>query len=264
MVGDNKVQPNLLLKTIVTACALVVTATHIWVPSINVDAITVALLMVAALPWLQPIFKSIKLPGGFEITLHELKQEVANAAGAAQSAERKADLAMSGLATGQPDPAMPEAVKGQPDRLTRLADEYEDIRAKQAAGPARTQAMTNVVRQMMALAHTVASDELPRLLRETRRGRRLEAYVALYARPDPVHLKELVHSVTRIEDKPFGQYWGLQAIGRNIGSNVAGDDIDRLVGSLRDYAERVPKGSDREYEVGKLLAQLSVRDGGSS
>jgi hypothetical protein len=251
-------QPYAGLKALVTAAALVVAAVHIWVPSTTVDAITLALFVVAVIPWLQPIFKTIKLPGGFELTLQELKQEVKNATGAAQSAERKADLAVSGLtaqATGQPDRGV-ESVPEQ--RMAELSQAYEDIRSKQTAGPTRTQAMTEVIRKMIELAGSLTNFDVDAKLRSTARGQRLAAYAYLYAKPNPTHLAELVQSVTVLEDKPFGQYWGLQAIGLNVGDLKGRSVPEPVVRDLVAYAKRIPGGTDRDYELRRILSRLGL------
>lgn len=48
-------------------------------PNINIDAITLSLLAVAAIPWLVPLFKSGELPGGLKLEFQDL-----------QTAERRA------------------------------------------------------------------------------------------------------------------------------------------------------------------------------
>lgn len=151
-------QPYPILKAIITAGALAVAAMHIFVPSVKIDGITVLLLAAAALPGLQPIFRSVKLPGGVEIVLQELKQEIEDASGAAQSAQRKADLAVSGI--------------------------------------------------------------------------------------------------TALEDTPFGQYWGLQAVGRNLGARTGDRTSKDLYRDLTAFADRIPRGSDRDYEVRKIITQM--------
>jgi len=52
-------------------------------PSIKVDSITLGLLVVAVLPWLAPIFKTVELPGGMKFELQDFKEieEKANKAG---------------------------------------------------------------------------------------------------------------------------------------------------------------------------------------
>ena len=251
-------QPYSGLKAVVTASALIVAGIHIWVPSITVDAITLALFVVTLVPWLQPIFKTIKLPGGFELTLQELKQEVKNATGAAQSAERKADLAVSGLttvATGQRELGVE---RGPEERLTKLAETYEEIRNNQTAGPTRTQAMTDVVRKMIELAASLPNFDVASRLRSTAKGQRLAAYAYLYAKPNPTLLAELVLSVTTLEDKPFGQYWGLQAIGLNVGDVGAKSIPDSVARDLIAYSTRVPSGTDRDYELRRILSRIGL------
>lgn len=61
------------LKLVVSAVALVVAAVHVWLPELAIDAITVALLVCAALPWLAPLVKSVELPGGVKVELAEVK-----------------------------------------------------------------------------------------------------------------------------------------------------------------------------------------------
>jgi len=251
-------QPYAGLKAVVTTLAVVVACIHIWLPSVTVDAITLTLLVVAVLPWLQPIFKTIKLPGGFEVTLQELKQEVKNATGAAQSAERKADLAVSGLTTvvsGQRELGMERAPE---ERLAKLAETYEDVRNKQTAGPMRTQAMTDVVRKMIELASSLPNLDVASRLRSTASGQRLAAYAFLYAKPNPTCLAELVLSVTTLENKPFGQYWGLQAISLNVGDIDAKSVPDSVARDLIAYSTRVPSGTDRDYELRRILSRIGL------
>lgn len=251
-------QPYVGLKALITAVAVIVAAVHIWVPSITVDAITLALLVVAVVPWLQPIFKTIKLPGGIELTLQELKQDVKNATGAAQSAERKADLAVSGL-TGQAAGHTDSRIESEPaQRVTDLARRYEQIRDEQTSGPKRTQAMTEVVRQMIAVAGELENFDVVAKLRSSARGDRLAAYAYLYARPEPARLAELVHSVTVLEDKPFGQYWGLQAIGLNLGDRTGASLPGPVRSELESFARRIQPGTDRDYELRKILVRLDL------
>ena len=249
-------QPYIGLKAAVTIGALAVAVVHTWLPSVRIDAITVALLAAAVLPWLQPIFKSVKLPGGIELVLQELEQEVKDATGAAKSAERKADLAVSGIATNHSEirALQPEAAANE--RLIALTREYVEIRKTQPSGSARTQAMTAIVRAMIDLALSVPNLDVLPLLRSSDAGQRLASYAYLYAAPDARHLAALVSSVTTLEDKPFGQYWGLQAIGHNFGSRLEKDVVDSVLRDLTAFVERVPRGSDRDYEARKLLTQM--------
>ena len=83
---------------------------------------------------------------------------------------------------------------------------------------------------------------------------RLSGYAYLYARPDTQKLPALVESVTN-EDRPFGQYWGLQSIAHVLPQAVP-HVPSSVKAKLRAFAADVPPGSDRDYEVRKLLRQL--------
>jgi hypothetical protein len=50
---------------------------------VRIDAITLALLVIAAIPWLRPLFKSLELPGGLKVEFQDVKNvtERADAAG---------------------------------------------------------------------------------------------------------------------------------------------------------------------------------------
>jgi hypothetical protein len=51
----------------ITATAVVAGLAHILWPTLTIDSITVALIIVAVAPWLAPIFKSLEMPGGFKV-----------------------------------------------------------------------------------------------------------------------------------------------------------------------------------------------------
>ncbi len=249
-------RPLWLLRTGITIIALVVAGVHVF-SSIKIDAITLALLMVAALPWLQSIFKSVELPGGFKLELQQLQEEVKDAAGAAQSAERKADLAVAS-SSGH---ARVESLQAAPElqaQLELLARDYDTIRRTEPSGSARTRAMTEVVIKMIDLARLGSINLFP-LLRSEDGGSRLAAYAYLYARPHPEHLAVLVASVTSLEDKPFGQYWGILAIGRVVGCQTASDISATVLVDLHSFAERIPRGTDRDHELRKILAEIERR-----
>ena len=63
-----------ILKAAVSVIALVVVVLHLFVPSISVDAVTVTLLIAAAIPWLSSIFRTIELPGGWKVEFQDLSR----------------------------------------------------------------------------------------------------------------------------------------------------------------------------------------------
>jgi hypothetical protein len=84
------VRPPLDLRRGVSIGALVIAGLHLWRPDWKIDSITVVLLIIAVLPWTQPLIKNIESLG-VKLELQDLKNEVDNAKGAAASAERKAE-----------------------------------------------------------------------------------------------------------------------------------------------------------------------------
>ena len=58
--------------------ALILAFLHLFSPNINIDGMTLGLLIVAMLPWLGPIFKSIELPGGIKLELREEIRQLDN------------------------------------------------------------------------------------------------------------------------------------------------------------------------------------------
>lgn len=258
--GDRRAGTNrtLSLRIGVTLAALALAALHLWHPELQIDSITVALMVIALLPWAQPLIKSVELLG-VKLELQDLKNEVADAKGAAASAQRKADFLTAPVPTTSS--SAPSEIPTSTDvAYAQLMRDYENIRSVQSPGPGRTEAMTAVVRQMTELAPSLQSFDVAAALVSHERGQRLGAYAYLYARPDARYIEPLVASVTKIEDKPFGQYWGLQAISRilTVSQGVVVSEDARL--QLRQYAARVPRGTDRDYEIRKILNYLGVRE----
>jgi hypothetical protein len=64
------------VSVIITVAALALAAVHIIVPNANIDAITLTLLVIAVVPWLAPILKTVELPGGWKFEFRELKEKV--------------------------------------------------------------------------------------------------------------------------------------------------------------------------------------------
>lgn len=246
-----------ILKICVTVGALVLAVVHRWVPFI-LDAPTIVLLVIALLPWLQPLVKSVELLG-VKLELQDLQDKVAAATGAAESAKQKAFFAQSASESpisGTPR-HLPLTGDASEDSLQALADKYDDIRDTQSPGDARTLAMTTVVHKIIELAPHSQGFNLTSALVEKKRGVRLVAYAILYAVPTRALLEALVRSVTTIEDKPFGQYWGLQAIARVIDIVPSISKLpSQVITQLREFGTRIPRGTDRDYELRQVLEAL--------
>jgi len=246
-----------IISVTITLLALAIAFIHVILPDLKIDGVTLGLLVLAVIPWLAPLFKKIKLPGGWEIEYQEVKKMAEDAQGAAQSASNKAELAISG-ASYRPTADSNQAVLSSDVLVEKLAQEYNHIRATQKSGSHRTSEMTAIVSKMITLAPELDNIDLQATLNDADSGKRLIGYAFLYKIPNFNFINEIVRSVTQIEDKPFGQYWGLQAIGKTL-EGRGGDDVPmELVSSLENFKNRLRKGTDRYYEISKILRDLGA------
>jgi hypothetical protein len=277
----------IILSAIITLVALIAAVAHLLRPDLSIDGVTLGLLVLAILPWLAPFVKSLELPGGWKIEFQELKKATEEARSAAASAQRKAefveDLTLAGQASqSAPAPQPPRApaaeraptgdeaeshrrMRGAPEAeapapidpaLARLVERYNGIRQSQRPGPSRTSAMTAVVRDMIGLAARLDGFDASAALSAQDGGTRLAAYAFLYARPAMKHLEHLVDCVTDREDQNFGVYWGIQALGKNLKAE-AGDALPHgVIRKLQQFLKTLPSGSDRHYELSRLLREL--------
>jgi len=71
------------LRIAVTVIALAFAGGHVLWPAVTFDSATVALLGIAALPWLAPLVKSVEVPGVGKVELRELEKATADAENAA-------------------------------------------------------------------------------------------------------------------------------------------------------------------------------------
>jgi hypothetical protein len=95
-------RPHYVAITI-TTIAVLLAAAHMMQPDIKVDTAVLVLAIIAATPWLAPFVKSIKLPGGVEVELQEMKQEVQVLGKRVQEAER---IAIAGAVSADLSHAM--------------------------------------------------------------------------------------------------------------------------------------------------------------
>lgn len=62
------------IKFIISIVAAFVAFAHLIFPKVNIDIITVTLIALAIIPWLEPLFKSVELPGGVKLEFQELEK----------------------------------------------------------------------------------------------------------------------------------------------------------------------------------------------
>ncbi|MFG1807422.1 hypothetical protein [Streptomyces sp. NPDC049040] len=220
---------------------------HVVWPHLKIDLISVGLLVVGVLPWLDGLFKSIQTPfGGVEY--RDMERRLDELTGETQSARRIAE-------TGEARELARQDARfaGSAESLAELAAEYDRTRADMSPGDARTNAMTTLVGRMISAVESGEEADVRDFLGSGRRGLRLVAYVSLYVRPDTAMLIPLVDSLIDLEDKPFGQYWALRSLRRVIASG--GHDLmdNNTLRRLRNLYRGLPSGSDRGYELGRIL-----------
>lgn len=245
-----------ILRITVTIGALLVAFARLVWPDLKIDIVTLGLIALAILPWVAPLIKSIEIPGVGKVELREMQRHVEEAKGAAENAARQSELALAAL---EPS-AAPRVLESMPgsveDDLWSLASGYNHIRATQRSGNTRTSAMTSIVSRMIELAPRLSGFDARTALTESDAGKRLAAYAYLYSRPDTELLNPLVETVTEIENQPFGQYWGLQAISVLLGQTNEDDIPMGAVRKLERFSDSLPRGSDRGYVLGRILRDL--------
>jgi hypothetical protein len=251
----NEMWHPLYLRVVLTLAAIAVAVGHAAWPNLRIDGVTLGLIGLAALPWLAPIIKSVELPGVGKIELQEVRAEVEELRGQTASASQKADTALVTNSSARPDNVRAREDDLSEQQFLALAAKYDEIRKTQKPGGLRTGAMTEVVGAMIALAPFIPKATVIPLLTEEDDGKRLSAYAYIYARPEPQLLSELVASVADRETKPFGQYWGIQAIGRVIQTKPGSIDAQTR-NSLRSFLTRLKKGTDRYYELSTIIKSL--------
>lgn len=66
--------PKKRIKLIISIGATLVAAAHLIFPKVSIDIITVVLIALAIIPWLETLFKSVELPGGVKLEFQELEK----------------------------------------------------------------------------------------------------------------------------------------------------------------------------------------------
>jgi hypothetical protein len=257
------------LRILITIAALLFAAGHIIWPDLKIDGVLLILLVVSLVPWLGSIFKSIELPGLFKGEYQELRNDVeelkgatSEARGAASSAQQKAELAFasSEIEASHQGPAD----KGKPSRtpgefLAELVRRYNDL---QKVRPSDTQrsASNRIVLQMISLAPRLGSFDWMQALQSSDPGTRLAGFAYLYARPDSGSLMPVVQSLV-LEYDAFRQYWAIQALRRIL--SVSSQDAARAAERpLRGFLQQLQPGTDRHYELTRLLKDLETLTAG--
>jgi hypothetical protein len=94
------------IRQVVTVGALALALVHILFPDLAIDAIALVLVVVAVVPWIAPLFKSLQFPGGWKVEFQELQKVAAKAddAGLLSRAEAAPPSEYAFLSVAERDP----------------------------------------------------------------------------------------------------------------------------------------------------------------
>ena len=76
---SNKMIAKRRIQIFITTLAILVGIGHLLFPDLKIDAIFLTLIIVAIIPWLEPLLKSVELPGGLKVEFQDLKKLEDNA-----------------------------------------------------------------------------------------------------------------------------------------------------------------------------------------
>lgn len=68
--------PMKRLRQIISLGALLFVLAHLFWPVLKIDSITVCLIVIAILPWISPLVKSLELPGGWKLEFAEISKHI--------------------------------------------------------------------------------------------------------------------------------------------------------------------------------------------
>ena len=109
--GVTQAQALWWLRLTVSIGALLIVGAHLIWPHLAIDAVTLVLLVVALVPWLAPIFKSLEFPGGWKVEFRDLQRagqraEQAGLLAPATTPEASARFAFQRVANDDPNLAL--------------------------------------------------------------------------------------------------------------------------------------------------------------
>ena len=126
------------LRSWVTLGALTVALLHVVFPRLAIDAVALVLIVVAVVPWLAPLFKSVQIPGGWKVEFQDLQAVAAKAGDAGllspAPAEPEAEYAFQSVAQRDPNLALAGLRIELEKRLVRLAEAHDVGTAMQGMG----------------------------------------------------------------------------------------------------------------------------------
>ncbi|MFC9509421.1 hypothetical protein [Streptomyces sp. NPDC057002] len=233
----------------VTAIAVVAAVVHLVWPHIELDAVTVTLLVIAVVPWLGGIFDSITLPGGAGVQFRRLtarmEESEAVTARLERAVEGAADTSQVALTAAQ-DRTSGEQRTDPVKRVNGLAADYLALRRNLPAGQERTRLMQQVFGELVRETGRITDPPLASWLESENGGLRLAAYTRLFLDPDPRCLDALLDAVLK-DDLAFNVSRGIRAL-ENITDVIGPEQVGiGVVHRLRTYFGELPQGNRKKH-----------------
>jgi hypothetical protein len=184
--------------------------------------------------------------------IQQVTKQAEDAQGAANSALRKVTFALI-----KPKD-VPKQLENPINELEGLCGKYVQVRTSMDRGSARTTEMTKIFKEMTTIASAIDALDVSAFLRNPDIGRRLAGYAYLYTKPDYQFIEPLVDAIIT-DPTPFGQYWGIQALGKLIEQQPTTVMSAKVSRKLKTYYDGLAKGTDREFELKRILGASTTK-----
>jgi hypothetical protein len=195
----------------------------------KIDVVTIALVLLAFLPWLSTFLSEFSA-GGITVKLREIEKKIETVA---EQQVRTDDQLIQSATAAQSATKPRKSAMPASQGLDELAQKYISTRNSMRSGPARTTKMTDIFVEMRAAALATGPgwDQAEGWLADDDPGRNLGALAFLNAFPEKVKPSSLIDLVERTS-QPFIQYWALRTLNSFVQTQGSKDfsvaDVRRL------------------------------------
>lgn len=171
-------------QVFITVSAILVGLLHLFFPDLKIDAVFITLIIVAIIPWLEPLLKSVELPGGLKVEFQDLKkiEDEAKKAGLIKPDNQNAEKELTVNTNSETYSFIEIAEKNQElalvgfrieveKRLRSLADKYsiesnkfsitrliDALNAKEIITKAETNSLKDIIHTLNYAAHGMDYD----------------------------------------------------------------------------------------------------------
>lgn len=184
----------------------------------ELDEVALALLAIAALPWVGLFLSSFKA-FGIEAELREVRQTAEAAKTTSEEARntsldaaQRLDLEAMPTTDGK---RISQSIQNDAEALFSIGKEYVETRQRMKSGDERTAEMTRLFHMMMETSRglgAASAEVAAELVADTPDpGRVLAALAYAYESPGSASVSQLLTAIENAR-QPFVQYWGLMAL----------------------------------------------------